>query len=127
MVGGEKVSIIVDCLAHRPIHSPIIGFFVRDRLGQTLFGDNTYLSHADCALNLDQGDCFTAEFVFRMPILPVGEYSLTVAVAEGTQQNHIQHHWIHDALFFKSHTSSVCTGLVGIAMESIVLKPSMSL
>jgi lipopolysaccharide transport system ATP-binding protein len=127
MVGGEKVSIIVDCLAHRPIHSPIIGFFVRDRLGQTLFGDNTYLSQRDCPLRIHQGECFTAEFMFRMPILPVGEYSLTVAVAEGTQQNHIQHHWIHDALFFKSHTSSVCTGLVGIAMESIVLKPSKSL
>ncbi len=126
MVGGEKVAIMVDCLAHGPIHSPIIGFFVRDRLGQTLFGDNTYLSQRDCPLKIHEGECFTAEFVFRMPILPVGEYSLTVALAEGTQQNHVQHHWIHDALFFKSHTSSVCTGLVGIAMESIVLKSSES-
>jgi len=123
MVGGEKVSIIVDCVAHRPIGSPIIGFFVRDRLGQTLFGDNTYLTNKDCRLRVGKNECFRATFTFRMPILPVGEYSLTVAVAEGTQQEHVQHHWIHDALFFKSHTSSVCTGLVGVAMEKIVIEP----
>ena len=54
-----------------------------------------------------------------MPILPVGNYSITAAIANGTQEDHIQHHWIHDAILFRSESSSVCTGLIGIPMEAI--------
>jgi len=43
-------------------------------------------------------------------------------VAEGTQLDHIQHHWIHDALAFKVHSSSVCHGLVGIPMDKIEIQ-----
>jgi lipopolysaccharide transport system ATP-binding protein len=57
-----------------------------------------------------------------MPILPVGDYSICVALAEGTQVRHIQHHWIHDAIQFRSHSSSVSTGLVGIPMSSIEMR-----
>ena len=48
---------------------------------------------------------FEALFRFRMPILPISHYSICVAVAEGTQMEHLQHHWIHDAILFKSHSS----------------------
>lgn len=54
-----------------------------------------------------------------MPILPAGDYTFTVALAEGTQQEHIQHHWIHEALMIKFHSSSVSTGLVGTPMTNI--------
>ena len=56
-----------------------------------------------------------------MPILPKGDYFVTVALAEGTQQEHIQHQWIHEAVLFQSHSSSVSTGLVGIPMKEIRL------
>ena len=39
---------------------------------------------------------------------------MAVAVAEGTQEEHVQHVWVHDALAFKSHSSSLATGLVGV-------------
>jgi lipopolysaccharide transport system ATP-binding protein len=54
-----------------------------------------------------------------MPILPAGDYSICAAVAEGTQADHVQHHWIHDALFFRSYAGGVSTGLVGIPMQKI--------
>ncbi|EGY29739.1 ABC transporter related protein [Candidatus Regiella insecticola 5.15] len=56
-----------------------------------------------------------------MPILPMGDYSICIAIAEGTQKEHIHHHWIHDAIMFTSHASSVVTGLVGIPMKNILL------
>lgn len=59
--------------------------------------------------------------VFTMPILPLGDYSITVALAEGSQQEHIQHHWMHEALLLKSHSTSVSTGLVGVPMSSITM------
>jgi lipopolysaccharide transport system ATP-binding protein len=64
---------------------------------------------------------FTARFEFRLPILPTGDYSITVAVAEGTQDNHLQHHWLHDALIVRVHASSVCFGLMGVPMKKITL------
>ncbi|MES9299129.1 Wzt carbohydrate-binding domain-containing protein, partial [Cutibacterium acnes] len=68
------------------------------------------------------GEQLQARFEFRMPILPNGQYSINVAVAEGTQDEHVQLHWIHDALIFKSESSSVSSGLVGIPMQAIVLE-----
>jgi homopolymeric O-antigen transport system ATP-binding protein len=122
VVGGELVRLRVTGHANQPLHSPIVGFFVKDRLGQILFGDNSYLSYYDAPVEVAAGEQIEAEFEFRMPILPVGDYSVTVALAEGTQHQHVQHHWIHDALMFKSHSSSTSSGLVGIPMLGISLK-----
>ena len=120
VIGGEPVSLRVECHANRPMQGPIVGFLLKDRLGQTLFGDNTFLTRHD--LTLDAGQAFTAEFNFVMPTLPRGQYSIALALAEGTQQDHVQHQWIHDALLIESHSSSESTGLVGIPMHYIALQ-----
>jgi len=119
VVGGEMVKLVVTCMSTVSLVSPIIGFHVNDRLGQALFGDNTFNFSKHAPLLLAQGNTFQAEFEFRMPILPIGDYSITVALAEGSQQEHIQHHWIHDAILLKSHSSSVSTGLIGVPMKNI--------
>ncbi len=122
VVGGERVGLHVTCKAHQDAFSPIVGFFIKDRLGQVLFGDNTYITYMEEPLSVPSGESFTAVFQFPMPILPNGEYSINVAVAEGNQQDHVQHHWIHEALIFRSTSTSITTGLVGIPMESIKLE-----
>src|SRR5262249_38759633 len=94
----------------------------KDRLGQPLFGDNTYLTHISSPIVLKVKEQFAALFKFRMPILPTGDYSICVAAAEGTQKEHLVHHWIHDAVLFKSHSSSVCTGFLGIPMLDVQLQ-----
>src|SRR5690606_4308271 len=100
------------------------GFYVKDRLGQTLFGDNTYLTYADAPVDAQSGTALQARFRFPIPLLPVGDYSIAVAIANGTQEEHEQHHWIHDALLFRSHSSAAATGLVGIPMLSITMASS---
>ena len=116
IVGGEKVTLRVIVHAYQDLNSPIVGFSVKDRLGQVLFGDNTFLSHMEQVVHCQEGHELQADFVFFMPLLPSGEYSITVAIANGTQEIHEQHHWIHDAVLFKSESSSVTTGLIGIPM-----------
>ena len=95
---------------------------MQDRLGQVLFGDNTYLTYRDRPLSVQLGEEVEGQFTFQMPILPVGEYPLAVAVADGTQMEHVQHHWIHDALVIRSHASSTSTGLVGLPMQDISMQ-----
>jgi lipopolysaccharide transport system ATP-binding protein len=92
-----------------------------------LFGDNTYLSHVDEQLVGAAGDELRAEFTFLMPVLPPGDYSVNVAIASGTQEQHIQHHWITDAVMFKSESSSSSTGLIGIPMQQIKLDVARNL
>jgi lipopolysaccharide transport system ATP-binding protein len=122
IVGGEKVILRVMVHAYQMLDSPIIGFFVKDRLGQTLFGDNTFLSYRNQLVHCQEGNELQADFVFYMPLLPLGEYSITIAVANGTQDEHDQHHWIHDAVLFKSESSSVASGLMGIPMLEVKLQ-----
>ncbi len=119
VVGGEIVSLQITVLCHQFLGSPIIGFTVKDRLGQGLFGDNTSVTYFGKPQTTQAGQQLCARFTFEMPRLAPGDYSVLAAVADGTQQEHIQHHWIHDALLFKSASSSVATGLIGIPMRHI--------
>lgn len=122
VIGGSTVQLVIEVTALTDIRRLIVGFFVKDRLGQLLFGDNTDLTRAADPLRLAAGEHAEARFVFDMPILPCGDYAIDIGVAEGTQAEHIHHHWAHDALLFHAHTSSVASGLVGLPMTHIALE-----
>jgi len=122
VVGGEKIKLKIVAVTDSNLQSPIIGFHIKDKLGQALFGDNTYLTYAQMPVPSKRGSKIVAEFTFVMPRLAKGDYSVSVAIANGTQQDHIQNHWIHDAVFFKSESTSVAAGLIGIPMSNIELK-----
>lgn len=121
VVGGETVTLNIEAKVMAKLNSPIVGFYIKDKLGQTLFGDNTYLQQLDTPVACAASDLLNAEFEFVMPILPPGDYSVNVAIAEGTQLEHVQLHWVHDALIFRSETSSIQSGLVGIPMSRVAL------
>lgn len=122
MSGGEFVRLRVAIEAHHALASPIVGFYVKDRLGQTLFGDNTWQSYAHAPVAIPAGKHFVAEFSFVMPRLMTGTYTVAAAVAEGTQAQHEQHHWVHDALAFQVVQPDGGTGLVGIPMQQITIQ-----
>ena len=119
LVGGERLCMEIKCISNDYIEKPIIGFQIKDRLGQIIFCDNTYLSHKDQFCPVQKGQSVTAEFEFVMPIIPNGEYAVSPAIANGTQEEHIQLHWLHDALILKVHSSSIALGLMGLPMKKI--------
>lgn len=121
IVGGEMVTLHILCRANEELFSPTVGFLIKDRLGQALMGDNTYLAYMDTPLHVPAGARFMAGFVFRMPVLAAGDYSFTIAVAEGTQSDHVQHQWRHDAIMLTSVSTSLSTGLMGIPMRELSL------
>jgi lipopolysaccharide transport system ATP-binding protein len=119
--GGEIVTLTIGARVERRAPNLIFGFYLKDRLGQRLFGDNTYLTTLQAPVDGRPGQQPSARFTFRMPMLPVGAYSFDVAVASGTQDDHTQQHWIHDALTLRATDSSMRHGLVGIPMLDIGL------
>lgn len=117
---GATVKLVIEVLATERLDGPIIGFSLKDRLGQVLFGANTFPSTEGQHVQVEANKRVRAEFTFQLPVLPAGEYSLAVAVATGTQENHVQHHWIHDAMIIKAASNSAA-GLVGLPMNRVEL------
>ncbi len=122
IVGGEVVALRVTFEATEELTNPILGFYIKNSLGQQLFGDNTFLSTRGRDLTAPKQTRFLASFTFQMPILPPGDYTVAFGLSDGTQSDHIVHHWIHDAIAFRSTSSSLRSGgLVGLPMLDIQL------
>lgn len=117
--GGELVRLQVRVELQQALDNLIVGFYVKDRLGQRLFGDNSYFACRDTPVSGKAGEQVVGTFVFRMPIMPSGSYMVDAAVASGDQHDHTQQHWIHDALEFRAMDETMRFGLVGLPMLSI--------
>ncbi|WP_235557276.1 ABC transporter ATP-binding protein [Methyloglobulus morosus] len=116
--GGELVNLEIIAIANESVYSPILGWFVNDRLGQPLFGEHTY-TYVNPPMLVNAGEQIKAVFQFQMPLLPNGEYAMTVSIAEGDPFEHTQHHWLHDVVVFKVVSNKLRYGLVGIAFQSV--------
>lgn len=117
--GGERVRMTVRAKANETLKKPILGFLVRDRLGQDLFGENTLSFTKRMPTSIESGRMFEGIFEFRLPMLPNGQYVAMASVADGDLYNNIQHHWLHDALIINVSSSKVRFGLMGIPFERI--------
>src|SRR5450759_190899 len=120
--GGERVRMTVRVKADEPLQNPILGFLVRDRLGQDLFGENTLPFSNREPTPIGAGMTFEGVFEFRLPMLPNGQYAVMASVADGDLHDHVQHHWMHDALIINVYSNKIRYGLVGIPFERVELK-----
>lgn len=119
--GGERVRMTVQAVAHEDMDRPILGFLVRDRLGQDLFGENTLPFTNQQPMPVLAGQRFAVDFDFKLPMLPNGNYSVMTSLADGDLYNHVQHHWLHNALLIHVASSKVRYGLVGVEFENMNL------
>jgi lipopolysaccharide transport system ATP-binding protein len=119
LAAGETASLDIEVAFDRSVASPLIGFMVKDRTGQALFGENTRMTQFSETHALKAGDCVRVTFSFELPHLQSGDYSTVVAVAEGSQAQHVHLQWIHDALHLRSDNGLSVHGLVGIPMRGI--------
>jgi lipopolysaccharide transport system ATP-binding protein len=115
--GGENVKMSITAVAYEAMDRPILGFLVRDKLGQDLFGENTLSFTALNPQIVTEGQQFRAEFIFKLPMLPNGDYSIVTSLADGDLYNHVQHHWLHNALIIHVASSKVRYGLVGVELK----------
>lgn len=121
VIGAEVVRLNVDVRAERDLKSPIVGFQLKDRLGQTLIADNTYLITRERPFGVRAGEVYRAEFEFQMPLLPAGTYVFRVATAQGEEDDNAMMHCLDNALLLNCSTSGARHGLVGVPMFQIKL------
>lgn len=117
--GGQKVLVRIHIEAVRAVERPIVGFIIKDRLGQPLIGGNTFHSYKDAPVSARAGEFWEVEFEFQLPILAVGDYSIVAAIANGTLTEHVHLHWVHDAFHFKVVSTSIDGVLAGVPLDRI--------
>lgn len=118
-VGGERVRLSILAKAKKPIQAPILGFLLKDRLGQILLGENTLQQTKLTPINLAAEQLVRAEFDFTLPMLPNGDYAISASFADGSLEENIQHHFLHEALILKVSSSKVRWGLVGVRFDAV--------
>jgi lipopolysaccharide transport system ATP-binding protein len=123
IVAGEEVELRITARAERPVARPIMGFILRDHLGQTVVGDNSFYAYRDAPLAVPEGRGFSAAFRFQFPYLAKGVYTLAPSINEGTQADHVQLHWIEDGLVLEVTQSPVSLGIVGVMARQIAIEP----
>ncbi len=97
--GGETISLKIKMFSIENLEHLISGFIINDHLGNAVFGANTHV-YSNLSLNFEKNKEYIVEYEFVLPYLRNGVFSISPAIAEGTQTEHIQHHWIHDAMTF---------------------------
>ncbi|HEX3431005.1 MAG TPA: ABC transporter ATP-binding protein [Rhizomicrobium sp.] len=120
--GGTEVKLSIRCHAEREIAEPIVGFMLRDRLGQNVFGDSTYLALRDTQRRMAADQEFVADFIFQLPFLAAGDYGLTAAITQGTQADHTHVHWVEEAVMLNARESPVARGIVGIPAIAVEIE-----
>jgi len=98
MSTGELTRLEIDIQAAQAIKDLSVGFMIRDRFGQDIFGTNTHLlgqAHA-----IQKGEKQTLAFNFPMH-LSAGKYTLTLALHKDV--DHLEHcyHWCDNYLSFE--------------------------
>ena len=104
---GGECSLLVSVRFKQKVTDPIVGFTVRDRLGNELTSSNT--SYEGIHLPEAQADqIYTVAFRFRVPPLRPGSYTISPAVSRGDIWEHTVEDWIDNAYIF----NVLDTGLV---------------
>ncbi|MBY4870415.1 ABC transporter ATP-binding protein [Burkholderia anthina] len=95
---GQSVALRVKVRCVEAIPELVVGYMIKDRLGQTVFGTNTY--HLKQVLvGLDAGQAIELRFEFTAN-LGVGSYSVAVALHTGDAHLANNYQWRDRALVF---------------------------
>ena len=94
----QNVTLKVLVKAHKDIPSLVLGYGIKDRLGQVMFGTNTYLTNQTLK-EIKKGELY--EFCITFPILlGTGEYSIQTALVDANTHLSQNYEWKDFALMF---------------------------
>lgn len=98
--GGQIVCIQMELYAKVAVEFPILGFTIKDTLGNELIVTNSIFEKVDIS-SMEKETRYVYEWKFKFPHLHAGDYPVDIALAEGTYLNHEQIHFVTDALVIK--------------------------
>jgi lipopolysaccharide transport system ATP-binding protein len=94
---GCACRVRITAIAEQPLARPILGFTMRNRLGEIVTATNTRFERVGVPA-LAAGEVLTAAFEFSWPTLGSGHYSFSPAIADGDLDHHRICDWIDNAV-----------------------------
>ncbi len=94
---GQVIQIDVSIRFSETVNNPTIGILIKDRLGNDIFGTNTFFQQLDAGVCIENS-IYKVSFIVTVNLGP-GHYSLTTAIHNGS--NHIQGNydwWDHSVI-----------------------------
>lgn len=98
--GGQNICLEMELYSEIDIEFPILGFNIKDVLGNELVVTNTVFEKVTMP-RIEAGRTYHYQWQFAFPYLHAGDYPVDIALAEGTYLNHTQIHFVTDALIIK--------------------------
>lgn len=95
---GAPVTLQVTVRAHAPIPRMVLGYMIKDRLGQPMYGTNTHLKELPLA-DVAAGEDVVYRFAFPMNLGP-GSYSVATAIVSTETHLVNNYEWRDLALLF---------------------------
>ena len=120
--GEQLINFCIKIESSRHIQYLALGFMLKDRLGQYVIAEGSDLAFRQRPISMSPGEVVEAKFRFIMPILAKGEYTFNVAVADGAGDDHIQLHWVNDALLLNCIQSRLVHGISGVNNISVTIQ-----
>ena len=96
LVQGEKASFICKIVADETLYDIGVGVLFKDRLNTNILTFNSYMYDAPL-MKINKGESYLVKVEFTVPKIFPQEYTVTVALSDGTQSTHNQQHWVHAA------------------------------
>lgn len=95
---GQNVSFISHIEFYKKVERPLYGLTIRDRLGNDVIAINSEMLHIQLP---EESGKVEYRLDFTIPQLNKGVYTISAAVANGFQADHIQLCWLDDVWIFK--------------------------
>lgn len=115
----EDAQLRIDIQVNSDIPELVAGYMIKDRLGQTVFGTNSFY-HDAAAKDLKAGEKFACTFRFRADLGP-GNYSIAVALHQGPAHVARNYEWRDRAVTFSvvnaSEPEFVGTSFLPVTVE----------
>ncbi len=98
LVSGQSATFRLHVRFHRSSENPTIGILLKDRLGNDVFGTNTY--YHECRVDAIEGELIIVDFKMQVNLGP-GQYFLTAAVHSDRDHFEDCQDWIDNILAFE--------------------------
>ncbi|GAB6142735.1 ABC transporter ATP-binding protein [Desulfocicer niacini] len=117
LLSGHPAKIIIHIKGHSEIEQLTLGFVIRDKYGQDIYGTNSY--HLKQDISIKQGEQLTLTYAFSQFNLGPGKYSITAALHTGSTHVDECFHWLDKGAVFEviSGNGHIFTGLLRLTPE----------
>ena len=119
---GENFTLTADVVVNQPIDSLVLGYAIKDRLGQVIYGTNTWHTNA-IIRKANSGELY--QFAFNLPAnLGVGSYSVSFALHDRDTHLTKNYDWHDRILIFNvfNHNKDFFQGSVWLPQVTQVTK-----